>query len=110
VDCIMPGCRAPRMRGTRLCRGHLEEYGKVSEWPAWLRDLARQDECDCDRERRRRERGISFVALDEECDGEHHPPCTPALRCRPGCCGDLPAAPYGDDALDAAYRRANGVE
>ena len=106
----MPGCKASRQRGTSLCRGHLAEYGTSSCWPAWLRDLARQDKAERDNMARQREAGVSFVALDEEYDGDHHPPCTPALRCRPGCCGGLPAAPYGDDALDAAYRRANGVE
>jgi hypothetical protein len=50
------------------------------------------------------------VQLDDECDGDHHPPCMQALHCRPGCCGDLPPSPYGDEALDRQYRRTNGLE
>jgi len=106
----MPGCKASRQRGTCLCRGHLAEYGTSSGWPAWLRDLARQDKAERDNMARQRDAGISFVQLDDECDGDHHPPCMQALHCRPGCCGDLPASPYGDEALDRQYRRTNGLE
>ncbi len=87
-----------------VCKSCAKEHGLVGkpyqEWPAWVRDLALQEQG----ERRYHAVWDCITVPVDDLDNQAEEPCPPVRR-RP----ILPYAPYPTEEENRQYRRANRI-
>jgi hypothetical protein len=108
-----PVCGSSKPHNRRLCRDcHLTYGGSSADWPAWLRLIIN----DIDREEYDDEQASEHevpsgdVELHEDMDSDLDEPLWTRPKSEMALVEEaLPYAPYDDEDMNRAYRKANGI-
>lgn len=108
-----PVCGASKVPKFPLCRDCRQIYGtSATDWPAWVRlivnDIARE-EYDDD-QAAQHEVQVDDPELSEETDLDSDEPLWTRPKSEMAVVEEaLPYAPYDDEDMNRAYRKANGI-
>jgi hypothetical protein len=112
---LCPGCNQPKPKSWKLCKTCLEIYGGIAdEWDAWLRERVNsarrwqyQEEQAYDHEI-----PLGDVEPYDGMDPDLDEPLWTRPRDEMAPVGPeaLPYAPYEDEDMNRAYRKANGID
>lgn len=109
---ICPACFSPKPKNRRLCHNCYMQYGNsVSDFPEWLQFIIRDNDRLRKQEQEIYEHEVPLDEYEPDDDGEldadlDDPLWTRGEMRREGF--GLPYAPYADEEMNRAYRKANG--